>query len=255
VSSFPGEPNVLEASGLSLSYPGGDGIKQVSITIGQGRLYGFLGRNGAGKSTTIKILAGVYRPDHGQIRFLGETLKEVSAAWKEQIAYVAQNPTFYPWLTGLSLAKLYGQLYPTFDQTYFRELAANLEVPIVKQIKAMSGGNQTKLSLAVCLAYRPKLLLLDEPTAGLDPPMRREVLNILKWLKQNDHSAILFSSHVISEISEVSDDIGIIENGSMIFEGQPEELLRATGNDTLEDAYLSHLKTHNLSCIGVAIER
>jgi ABC-2 type transport system ATP-binding protein len=199
----------------------------LSLTVQPGEVYGFLGRNGAGKTTTLRILMGILKPDSGTLELLGERVQRVSVQHKQRIGYVSQEPTFYPWMTAHDLGRFVGGLYPTWDAAEFTRLLKLLDVPADRRAAELSGGTRAKLGLALALAPRPPLLLLDEPTAGLDPVARREFNDLLVQLQRERGATVFFSSHLVGEVEQLSHRVGIIQAGRARFEGSL-ELLRAS---------------------------
>jgi len=199
----------------------------LSLTVRQGEMFGFLGRNGAGKTTTLKLLMGLLRPDAGNITLLGQQAKKVQVALKQRIGYVCQEPNFYPWMTADQLGGFVGSFYPTWDGPEFQRLLRLLDVPRDRRASEMSGGTRTKLGLALALAPRPELLLLDEPTAGLDPVARREFNDQLQALQRQQGTSVMFSSHLVGEVEQLAQRVGIVQAGRCCFEGEV-SLLRAS---------------------------
>ncbi|MDM7916553.1 MAG: ABC transporter ATP-binding protein [Candidatus Eisenbacteria bacterium] len=140
---------------------------------------GFLGRNGAGKTTTIRILMGIVRPDRGTIAILGRPTRRPSVAQKRLIGYVAQEQHFYPWMSCPAVGRFAGGFYPNWDEVEFARLLDAFELPPLRKVSQLSHGMSVKLALALALAPRPPLPVLDEPTADLDPVARREFLEIV----------------------------------------------------------------------------
>jgi len=220
-------PLAVRLTGLSRHFGKVAALDGVSLEVEEGTIYGFLGRNGAGKSTTLKTLIGVVRPDGGQFELFGQPVKKVTPQLKQQIGYLAQEQRFYAWMKPAQLASFVAPFYPKWDDAEFKRLLEVLDVPKERRCGDMSGGNRTKLALALALASRPKLLLLDEPTAGLDPVVRREFLDQLAREVKSRGVTVLYSSHLVDEIEALAHRVGIIEGGKMRFEGSP-ELLRRT---------------------------
>ncbi len=215
---------VLRTVGLRKAFGRTMALDGLNLEVREGEIYGFLGRNGAGKTTTIRALMGILQPDAGEVVLLGRAMARVDTETKRHIGYVSQEPHFYPWMTGAQLGRFVGGFYPTWDHAEFRRLMGALQLPLDRRFSHLSGGMQMKLALALALAHRPALLILDEPTAGLDPVARREFLDILAGQARQRGRTTLFSSHLIEEVDRVADRIGIIEAGRMRYEGSLAEL-------------------------------
>jgi ABC-2 type transport system ATP-binding protein len=192
----------------------------LSLSVRQGEMFGFLGRNGAGKTTTLKLLMGLLRPNSGDIEVLGERVRRMPVALKQRIGYVCQEPNFYPWMTAEQLGVFVGGFYPTWDAAEFQRLLRLLDVPRDRRASEMSGGTRTKLGLALALGPRPALLLLDEPTAGLDPVARREFNDQLQALQREQGTTVMFSSHLVGEVEQLAQRVGIVQAGRCCFEGE-----------------------------------
>lgn len=191
----------------------------LSLTVRQGGIYGFLGRNGAGKTTTLRLLMGILRPRSGVIVLFGSPVRRVSVALKQRIGYVSQEPMFYPWMNADQLGRFVGSFYPAWDATEYVRLLRLLDVPRDRRAAELSGGTRSKLGLALALAPRPDLLLLDEPTAGLDPVARAEFNDQLMHLHRERGTTVFFSSHLVGEVEKLADQVGIVQSGRARFEG------------------------------------
>jgi ABC-2 type transport system ATP-binding protein len=196
----------------------------LSLKVQQGEVYGFLGRNGAGKTTALRLLMGILRPHAGSIELLGNRVSRVPVSLKRRIGYVSQEPTFYPWMTAEQLGKFVGSFYPAWDAAEFKRLLGLLDVPGNRRAADLSGGTRAKLGLALALAPRPDLLLLDEPTAGLDPVARAEFNDQLVHLHRERGTTVFFSSHLVGEVEKLADRVGIVQAGRARFEGSVAEL-------------------------------
>jgi ABC-2 type transport system ATP-binding protein len=194
-------------------------LDELSLEVREGEIYGFLGRNGAGKTTTLRILIGILRPDSGSIDLFGGRVNRVTVSLKQRIGYVSQEPTFYPWMTAEQLGRFVGGFYPTWDATEFRRLTRLLDIPERRRSIELSGGTRAKLGLALALASRPSLLLLDEPTAGLDAVARREFNDLLAQLHRERGTTVILSSHQVGEVEQLAQRVGIIQAGRACFEG------------------------------------
>jgi ABC-2 type transport system ATP-binding protein len=217
---------VVALRGLVKRYGAVEALRGLDLTVGPGQVYGFLGRNGAGKSTALRVIMGITHASAGQVLLFGQPLAREDPAVRRRIGYVAQEQSFYGWMTPLRLGRFVAGFYPSWDDAEYRRLLALLEVPADRRIQAFSGGNHAKLALAVALAHRPELLVLDEPTAGMDAVARREFLELVRTQAQRDGRTTLFSSHLIDEVELAADTIGIVDGGRMLWEGPPGELQR-----------------------------
>ena len=224
---------VLSVTGLHRSFGRFAAVDGLDLSVHAGEIYVFLGVNGAGKTTTIRMLMGIIAPDRGTIELLGEKSKRTTLKQKQHIGYVSQDQTFYPWMTAEMLGKFVGGLYPTWDAAEYRRLLAVLEVPANRKVSGLSGGMRVKLALALAIAPRPPLLILDEPTAGLDPVARREFLEIITHHAMEYGRTTFFSTHLLDEVERAADRVGIIHQGKKRFEGRLDELQRRVREITL----------------------
>src|SRR5436190_3454827 len=219
-------PSILEVRGLRRHFGKVPAVDGVDLTVHEGEIYGFLGINGAGKTTTIRALLGIIAAEAGTISLLGETTRRTSVSQKRRIGYVSQEQNFYPWMTCRALGRFVGAFYPTWDAPEFSRLLSVLEVPEDRRVSQLSGGMRAKLALALALAPHPAVLILDEPTAGLDPLARREFMQLIVTQARQHRRTTLFSSHLIDEVERCADRVGIIHQGRMRFEGAVGDLRR-----------------------------
>ncbi len=196
----------------------------LSLAVARGEIYGFLGRNGAGKTTTLRVLMGIVGADGGTIELNGQPMKRVSVATKRSIGYVSQEQNFYPWMTSLQLGRFVAAFYPTWDDYEYARSLRVLDVPPDRRSGVMSGGTRTKLGLALALAPRPPLLLLDEPTAGLDPVARREFNDLVAKMAAERGTTVFLSSHLVDDVEDIATRVGIVQAGRMSIEGRVDEL-------------------------------
>jgi ABC-2 type transport system ATP-binding protein len=192
----------------------------VTLSVRAGEVYGFLGRNGAGKTTTLRVLMGIVRPDAGEITLLGQLVRKVDIELKRRIGYVSQEQVFYPWMTATELGRFVAAFYPSWDAAEYTRLLKLLDVPEKRRSVELSGGTRTKLGLALALAPRPPLLLLDEPTSGLDPVARTEFNELVQQMVRERGITAFMSSHLVDELQDIADRVGIIQAGRMSFEGE-----------------------------------
>lgn len=206
---------IIETCGLTKSYRWKEAVHDLDIRLTAGRACAFLGRNGAGKTTTIKMLAGLIRPTSGQSFLFGRDSRSLRPEDWQKTGYVSENQELYDWMTGRQLIDFTAALYPSWDREFERELIAKLELPLNRRISRCSRGEKVKLALLLAMAFRPRLLILDEPFAGLDPLTRSDFLDsVLEITRQNDWS-IFFSAHDIDDVEKLADDVVIIDEGRL----------------------------------------
>lgn len=199
-------------------------LKNLSFHVEAGTIAGFIGQNGAGKSTTMKLLLNLIKPDDGEIFILGKNVTENDPDTKAQIGVVFDELHIPQHLTAKDINALYGELYPNWNTDRFYQLLERFDVPKYDAIKKMSKGMKVKLGIIVALSYEPKVLLLDEPTSGLDPIVRDEVLELLQTFMEQEERAILISSHITSDLEKIADTIVFIHEGEILFHENKDEL-------------------------------
>ena len=214
----------LTLRGIHKSYGELKVLKGLDLDVEQGTVYGFLGRNGAGKSTALRTIMGITYADAGEIELLGKRVASDDPKARQQVGYVAQEQHFYDWMTSEAIGRFVAGFYPTWDSAEYKRLIKLLEIPTRRKIRGFSGGNHAKLALALALATRPRLLLLDEPTAGMDAVARREFIDIVRDQARTDQRTTLFSSHLIDEVERAADQVGVMDRGKMRFEGTLDDL-------------------------------
>ena len=188
-------------------------VDSLDLRVPQGSVYGFLGRNGAGKSTTIKMLTGMVRPDSGKAFVLGEDVAGLAPAARARIAYLAEGHPLYRWMTVGEMARFARAFYPTWNDHLLEQILDHFALPRRGKIRRLSNGQRAQLSLALAVAPDPELLILDDPTLGLDTVVRREFLESLIQVIQRRGRTILFSSHILGDVERVADRIGILVDG------------------------------------------
>ena len=221
---LPADTPAVQLTDLTRRFGRVRALDGLSLTARSGEIYGFLGRNGAGKTTTLRILMGIMKADGGTIEILGRRVRKVSVALKRQIGYVSQEQSFYPWMTAQQLGRFVAAFYPSWDSQEYLRLLRLLDVPPDRRSIELSGGTRTKLGLALALAPRPPLLLLDEPTTGLDPVARREFNEMVASMVDERGTTVFLSSHLVEDIQNTATRVGIIQAGRMCIEGAVTEL-------------------------------
>ena len=218
--------NALEVHSLNKSFDR-FALKDVSFTLPRGAVMGFIGENGAGKTTTIKAVLGLIRKDSGDISVLGGSIEDASI--RAKIGVVFDDLHLHKTLRIRQAAKIFPYLYEDWDADLFKEYLNRFNLDAEKKIKDLSRGMRMKLSIAVALSHHPELLILDEPTSGLDPVVRDEVLEIFQDFMQDENHAILFSSHITSDIDKIADYLTFIHDGEILFSVTTDELLGEAG--------------------------
>ncbi|WP_423406790.1 ABC transporter ATP-binding protein [Heyndrickxia sp. MSNUG] len=198
-------------------------VKDVNLTVEKGSIYGLIGSNGAGKTTIIKLLAGIYKQDCGEVILDGKEIYE-NEALKEKIVYISDQPYFFPQYTVKQMAQFYKSIYPSWNETRFQKLAEVFEFSMTKKIQTFSKGIQRQASFWLALSTMPEILILDEPMDGLDPVARKKVKNLLIQDVADREMTILISSHNLREIEDICDHIGILHNGTLLLEKDLDDL-------------------------------
>ena len=231
---------MLEIKNLSKTYKNGKtkAIDDVSITIDDGDIYGFIGPNWAGKSTTIKCIVGIHDYDNGEILLDGESIKKNPIEIKRKIAYVPDNPDLYEHLSGIGFIDFVCNIYGVKDgkDNLVHKYASlfGIEERLADPIKTYSHGMKQKIALISALVHKPKLLVLDEPFVGLDPKATHDLKEVMKDLCQ-EGTMIFFSSHVLEVVEKFCNKIAIIKNGKIIASGLTDEV---KGEESLEDKFM-----------------
>lgn len=204
---------------------GFDGFKlgPINFNIPKGTIVGFIGQNGAGKSTTIKLILGLLNKDSGEIKVLGEEDTR-SIAHKDKIGVVFDDLFMPEEMTTRSIEKLCSSIYSKWDSEKFSDFKGKFHLPDKQMIKNFSRGMKMKLSIAIALSHNAELLILDEATSGLDPVVRDEILDLLYDFMQEEEHTILISSHILSDLEKIADYIAFINDGKILFFESKDEL-------------------------------
>ncbi len=205
----------LEIKNISKHYPTFD-LKDVSFNIEPGKIIGFIGRNGAGKTTTLKCVYNLVRPSSGEVLYDGSPIIDIEADYKQDVAMLVGEMDYYNTKTVKSLTNVTKRFYKNWDDYKYQNYLKDFGIDENKQIKALSSGMKVKYGLALALSRGAKILLLDEPTSGLDPVSRDELMDIFIDLVSDQEHAILFSTHVISDLEKCADQIIYIKNGEIV---------------------------------------
>ncbi len=214
--------NAIEIRNLYKAYPEFE-LKNISFSVPEGLCCGFVGPNGAGKSTTLRILAGMASADSGEIRLLGKPTGDISV--KEEIGILFDQPYFPEDWTPLDIEKNFCPFYHDWDSSQYNNYLSSFGLNPKQKFKHLSRGMKLKLSIAVHLSHNARLLLLDEPTGGLDPSARDDLMDILREYLIPENRTILFSTHITSDLERLADMIVYISQGEISYCGMTEDLI------------------------------
>jgi ABC-2 type transport system ATP-binding protein len=220
--------NTVEIRGLRKDYKGFS-LEDVSFDVPQGYIMGLIGPNGAGKTTVIKLVMNLIRRRAGEIKVFGLDNLRHEPEVKSRIGFVYDAPRFPEDLRLKDIASALAPFYGKWDGRLFDSLAAEFELPLTKTFRKLSHGMKMKFSLAIALSHDADLVLMDEPTAGLDPQFRFELLERLQALIQNEQKTVLFSSHITTDLERVADHITFIHKGRIVFSSPKDEILEHWG--------------------------
>ncbi len=207
----------------------GDFTLSVSMEVKKGYITGIIGRNGAGKSTTFKAVLSLIRPDEGEVTIFGKDAKKLSGKDKEQLGVALSEAGFSEYLRVTDVAKIMKNCYRQFDENVFLDRCRNFDLPENKQIKEFSTGMRAKLKVLCAMSHKAKLLLLDEPTAGLDVVARDELLDMMREYMEDGEHSILISSHISTDLEGLCDDLYLIHDGKILLHEETDKLLSDYG--------------------------
>ena len=227
--------SAIHTTDLTKHYPGVHALEGLSLDVPQGAIYGFLGANGAGKTTALKILAGLTRPTSGTAVVAGVPLT-AGEAYKRAIGYLGQEPRFYDWMTARQALRYVAGFYPWVTDPIQHRIAETLELTGIAEAAdrptgTYSGGMRQRLGIAQALIGRPQVLLLDEPASALDPIGRRDVLDLMDGLR--GQATIFYSTHILDDVQRVSDHVAILDGGRLVRAAATKDLLSSFSRDRI----------------------
>jgi ABC-2 type transport system ATP-binding protein len=233
-------PAAARLTGLTKRFPGFQ-LGPIDLTLEPGTVLALVGPNGAGKTTTLNCMAGLTVPDEGTAEVYGMRVHPARIEYRKEIGYVGEESGFFQrWTAGRNLEYL-ANLLPGWSRDRARKLSERIALPLGKPVSKLSRGNKTKLALVAAMAHRPRLLLLDEPTSGLDPVVRAEVLDVLWEIIEDGEHAVLYSTHILSDINRLADELVFLRDGQFVLRTGRDELSESwrrisfrLGNDTVE---------------------
>jgi ABC-2 type transport system ATP-binding protein len=199
-------------------------LDRVTLAVEPGSVVGLLGRNGAGKTTALRLAHGQLHPDAGRIRTLGRDPVRDGRAVRERTSLLAEETALFPWMTVAELLAFARALHPRWEDGVARRTAERLDLDPGPRVRELSRGGKAKVALVVAVASRPELLLLDDPTAGLDPLVRREVLEGVLDAVPSDGGAVVYASHLVHDVERVADRVVVLDRGRIVLDGALDEL-------------------------------
>jgi ABC-2 type transport system ATP-binding protein len=214
----------IEAHDLRKVFWRKEAVRGFSLNVAEGAIFALLGPNGSGKTTAIKMLMNIIRPDRGRASVLGVESRRLGPRELAQIGYVSENQELPDWMTVRYFLDYCRPMYPTWDDVFCAQMLTRLDLPPDQKLKHLSRGMRVKVALLSSLAYRPRLLVLDEPFGGLDPLVRDEVVSGILELAQQERWTILISSHDIDEVERIADWVGVIDQGRIDFSERIESI-------------------------------
>lgn len=260
--------NVLSVRNLNKEYPG-FALKNISFDLKEGAITGFIGRNGAGKSTTLKSLLNFVHPSSGEISFFGQSFADNELAIKQKLGFVSGGIDYYPLKKLKVITDVYRRFFSEWDDALYRRYIDLFKIDENKIPKELSEGMKVKYSLALALSHHARLLLFDEPTSGLDPVSRDELLDVFLDLVDQEEVTLLFSTHITTDLEKCADNILYIQNGSLLanmefdaflaqyklakFSAEPEKSDKLIGVKRDRKGYTALVRTENLPVGGAQI--
>lgn len=205
--------SAITTNGLTKYYGNRPVVNSLNLDIPTGSVYGLLGRNGAGKSTAIKMLMGMVHPDFGEATLLGHSVATMPAEVRQRIAYIAEGHPLYNWMTIQQAINFAAPFYPRWNAQLLDQILDHFELSRGAKLRRLSNGQRAQVSLALAVAPEPELLILDDPTIGLDTVVRRDFLESLIQIIQRKGRTILFSSHILGDVERVADRVGVMVGG------------------------------------------
>jgi ABC-2 type transport system ATP-binding protein len=205
----------IQAQNLTKRYGQARGVTDLNLDVREGEVFGFLGPNGAGKTTTIRMFLNLLKPTSGRVTLLGLDSQQDSVEIRKHIGYLPGEFSLYPNLTGAKTLEYFANLRGGVDWARIKNMADRLELDLTKKFRQYSRGNKQKVGIIQALMHRPRLLVLDEPTGGLDPLNQQEFYKMVAEVRQ-EGTTVFFSSHIMSEVEKICDRVGIIREGQLI---------------------------------------
>lgn len=227
---------LIELKKLQRQFGGVSILKGINAAVLPGQVIALLGKNGAGKTTLLDTILGFAFPSFGESRLYGVDATQINSAIKQRIGYVPQQTELLPAQTAAEHLALFKSFRPNWNQQLVDKLAAEWLIPLDQRVGRMSVGQQQKLSILLALAHEPELLILDEPVASLDPIARRQFLQQLIEIAADEKRAVIFSTHIISDVERVANQVWMLRDGNLVYQGGLDELKESLARLTIYSA-------------------
>jgi ABC-2 type transport system ATP-binding protein len=221
---MPDQHTIVDIANLSRSFGSRAALAEVSLSVPQGCVFGLVGENGAGKSTLIKHILGLWRAQRGSVRVFGLDPVADPVAVLGRIGYLSEQPDLPEWMRVGEVMRYTQALYPHWDAAYAESMREQFGLPSDARVQTLSKGQRAKLALLAAQAHRPDLLLLDEPSSGLDPIVRSDILSAIIRTVADEGRTVFFSSHILEEIERVSDHVAMLHEGKLVLCGPLDEI-------------------------------
>ena len=233
--------SVIELSTLTRRFGATTALSSVTVSMPRGAVYGLVGANGAGKTTLIKHILGLLRADSGSVRVFGLDPIADPVAVLSRIGYLSEENDLPGWMRVDELIGYSRAFYPAWDDAYAEELRQTFALDPAAKIKNLSKGQKARAGLLVALAYRPELLVLDEPSSGLDPIVRRDILGAVIRTIAGEGRTVLFSSHLLEEVEQVADHVTMISHGTIVLSARLDAIKASHGGASLAEIFVAHV--------------
>ena len=225
--------NVIEIQGVTRRFGAKRALDNVSLAVPRGVVFGLVGANGAGKTTLIRHVLGLLKAQTGSVRVFGLDPVQEPVSVLSRIGYLSEEGDLPGWMRIDELMRYMRAFYPTWDEDYAQDLRRQFDLDPAAKVKTLSKGQKARAGLLVALAYRPELLLLDEPSSGLDPIVRRDILGAIVRTIADEGRTVLFSSHLLDEVERISDRVAMLKGGRILFTGELDEITQTHHRLTL----------------------
>ena len=235
--------SVISVTELTRRFGATTALASVSLSLPRGAVYGLVGANGAGKTTLIKHILGLLRAESGSVRVFGLDPVADPVGVLSRIGYLSEEHDLPGWMRVDELMRYTRAFYRAWDDAYAEELRDTFALDPTAQIKNLSKGQKARLGLLMALAYRPELLVLDEPSSGLDPIVRRDILGAVIRTIADEGRTVLFSSHLLGEVEQVADHVTLISRGKIALSAPLDAIKKSHGGASLDEIFVAHVGT------------